>query len=96
MATAESIEGAAGPFWFHYDLSNDVLYLRLATAREVEAYGDEDASGFIVLRGIADDRPIGMTIVNWWKRFGSGPLPDSVRELAARVDPWAQRAQAAA
>jgi hypothetical protein len=33
MATTDSIEGAAGPFWFLCDLSNDVLYLRLASRR---------------------------------------------------------------
>lgn len=96
MATAESIEGTAGSLWFHYDLSNDVLYLRLTSAREVEAYGEEDDSGFIVLRSVAGDRPVGMTIVNWWKRFGEGSFPDSVREIVARVEPWARRAQAAA
>lgn len=96
MATVESIEGAAGPFWFHYDLSNDVLYLRLASARDIDSYGEENDSGFIVLRSMSDDRAVGMTVVNWWKRFGAGSVPDSVREIAERVEPWAQRAQAAA
>lgn len=96
MATAETIEGSAGPVWFHYDLKGDVLYLRLLTARETPAYGEEDDQGFIVLRDQTSDRIVGMTIVNWWKRFGPGALPDSVSEIAARIDPWAQRAQAAA
>lgn len=96
MATAESIEGAAGTFWFHYDISNDVLYLRLITAREEESHGEEDESGFILLRAVSDDRLIGMTVVDWWKRFGSGSLPDSVREIVARIEPWAKRAQTAA
>lgn len=96
MAIAQALEGTAGVFWFHYDLSNDVLYLRLAEARETEAYGDEDDSGLIVLRSQADDRPLGLTVVNWWKRFGAGLLPDSVKEIAARIEPWAERARAAA
>ena len=101
MATAETIEGTAGLFWFHYDLKGDVLYLRLVSAREVEAYGEEDDAGCVVLRAIGDDRPVGMTVVNWWKRFGgaegsSGALPDSVNEIVARIEPWAERARKAA
>jgi hypothetical protein len=96
MAIAESIEGTAGPVWFHYDLSGDVLYLRLISARDVAASGEEDDSGLVVLRDQQTDRVVGMTIVNWWKRFGAGQVPDSVRDLAARIDPWAQKAQAAA
>ncbi len=96
MVTAQSIEGTAGVFWFHYDTSNDVLYLRLSSARDVDACGEEDNSGLIILRALTDDRPVGMTVVNWWKRFGAGSVPDSVKEIAARVEPWAERARTAA
>jgi len=29
--------------------------------------------------------------VSWWKRFGSGPLPDSIRELERHIEPWASK-----
>lgn len=83
---AQTIEGVIEPFWFHFDLANDVLYLRLQEAREMETHGEEDDRGIIVLRSIADDRIVGMTVVNWWKRFGKGDLPDSVREITDRVN----------
>lgn len=96
MAVTESIEGSAGPIWYHYDLSNDVLYLRAASHRDTPAHGEETDDGFILLRASADDRVVGMTVVNWWKRFGQGELPDSMSHIAARIDPWAKRAANAA
>jgi hypothetical protein len=96
MAIAEAIEGTAGAVWFHYDLTGDVLYLRLLSERETAAYGEEDDQGFVVLRSQDSEQVVGMTVVNWWKRFGQGGLPDSVATIAANIDPWAQRAQAAA
>jgi len=35
---------------------------------------------------------IGITVVSWWKRFGKGSFPDSLREVKASIEPWAQRA----
>ncbi len=96
MAITQSIEGSAGSFWFHYDLGDDVLYLRFATERETESHGEETEDGFILLRALADDRVLGLTIVNWWKRFGQGALPDSMAGIAARIEPWAERAASAA
>lgn len=96
MAITQSIEGAAGPFWFHYDLTGDVLYLRLTAQRDSEAHGEETDDGFILLRSLTDDRVVGMTVVNWWKRFGQGTLPDSMTSIAGWIEPWAQRAASAA
>ena len=50
MAVIESIEGSAGAFWFHYDLSNDVVYLRHSAARDCPAYGEESDVRVIALR----------------------------------------------
>lgn len=96
MAVIESIEGSAGSFWYHYDLTGDVLYLRSAAHRETATHGEETDDGFILLRSMDDDRVVGMTVVNWWKRFGTGTLPDSMPHIAAKIDPWAQRAANAA
>jgi hypothetical protein len=96
MAVTQSIEGSAGPFWFHYDLTGAVLYLRLSNERDTESHWEETDDGFILLRSLSNDRVVGMTVVNWWKRFGQGTLPDSMKGIAARIEPWAQKAASAA
>jgi hypothetical protein len=96
MAITESLEGSAGPLWFHYDLRNDVLYVRRLERREEETHGEESEDGLIILRSLADDAVIGMTVVNWWKRFGQGTLPDSIKGITARIEPWAKKFAAAA
>lgn len=72
----DTIEGTSDKgIWYHYDLDNDVLYLRLASQRDVEAYGEETPDGFILLRR-ADNSIVGMTVVDYWRRFGVGALGD--------------------
>lgn len=91
----DAIEGTIGSgpraLWFHYDIAGDVLYLRLAAERSSPSTGEETPEGLILLRRESDDRPIGLTVVNWWKRFGRGQTPDSLRELERSIEPWAQR-----
>ncbi len=88
MVAPETIEGIINQtLRFHYDVDGDVLYLRLASERDVPALGEETAEGLVVLRREDDDRPVGLTIVNWWKRFGKGPLPDSLEELGRLIEP---------
>ena len=77
--------------WFHYDLADDVLYLRLAAHRETPTLGEETPDGYILLRRERDDLAIGLTIVSWWKRFGQGQLPDSLRQLANKIEPFTHR-----
>jgi hypothetical protein len=90
MVTVDTIEGIIDQFlWFHYDLTADVLYLRLKSARESEAVGEEMPDGTILLTDAETDRPIGLTVVNWWKRFGRGAVPDSLSEIQASIAPWA-------
>ncbi len=92
MVKIDTIEGTVDDvLWYHYDLGTDVLYLRLAAERETPTYAEETDDGCLLLRRESDDRAVGVTVVNWWKRFGSGPLPDSLRELEARIEPWARR-----
>ncbi len=81
----DTIEGVDNSVWYHYDLSNDVLYLRLASKRNQEAFGEETPDGFILLR--ADDGAVvGMTVVDYWKRFGSGALRETpLRSLEASI-----------
>ena len=80
--------------WCHYDMLNDVLYLRLVAHREAATYAVESDEGYLSLRREDDDRVVGLTVVNWWKRFGRGALPDSIRELASAIEPWAKKVAA--
>lgn len=92
MAVIETLEGTVGgALWYHYDASGDVLYLRLGAHRDTTAVGEETDDGFILLRDAAGGQVIGLTVVNWWKRFGQGALPDSLREIHARIEPWGQK-----
>lgn len=88
----DTLEGVIdGTVWFHYDLDADVLYLRLASARDTPAVGEETPQGFTLLRGEDDDRIVGLTVINWWSRFGDGARPDSLRRLEATIEPWTRR-----
>ena len=92
MVVTDVIEGVVDEtLWFHYDITNDVLYLRLASHRERSTVGEETPDGFILLRDAETDEPAGLTVVNWWKRFGKGELPDSLSELERLIEPWARR-----
>ena len=95
MVRTDTVEGTIGggpsALWFHYDLGSDVLYIRLASDRNAPTTAEETPDGFLLLRRESDDHPVGITVVGWWKRFGSGTLPDSLREIARSVEPWASR-----
>lgn len=88
----DTLEGIInGQLWYHYDVTSDVLYLRLAEARDVATVAEESDDGLLLLRTEDDDALVGITVVNWWRRFGQGDLPDSLRELHRRIEPWGQR-----
>ena len=92
MVSLESLEGVIdGYLWYHYDLSHDVLYLRLLAKMQAETYAEERPDGILVLRTAAEEKAVGLTIVNWWKRFGVGAIPDSLRLLQAQIEPWANK-----
>ncbi len=88
MVKVDAIEGTSdNALWYHYDVSNDVLYLRFASERDTPTIAEEDNGGMIVLRRESDDAVIGLTVVNWWKNFGRGKLPDSLQELERAIEP---------
>jgi hypothetical protein len=92
MVTVDTIKAVVdGVLWFHYDLTNDVLYVRLASHRESACVGEETPDGLVLLRDERAEQPVGMTVVNWWKRFGVGEPPDSQAELRRLIEPWARR-----
>jgi hypothetical protein len=95
MAASVEIDTLQGTLdesvWFHLDLTNDVLYLRNEATRGSQVFGEETPDGFTVLR--TDNGSLaGMTIVNYWRRFGSGELSSaSIRKVRDRVAGWAQK-----
>ena len=89
MVTIDTLEGVIdNALTYHYDVGNDVLYLRLVTARDRATYGEETNAGILLLDQ-ETDRPVGLTIVNWWKRFGHGALPDSIQQIQKHIEPLA-------
>ena len=93
MVVTDTIEGTIdGTFWFHVDLANDVLYLRLADRREDRTTGEETPEGLLLLRSERDDRIVGLTIVDWWKRFGADdPTAIPLAELERKIAESARR-----
>ena len=71
MVKVDTIEGTVDDvLWYHYDLAGDVLYLRLSADRDAPTYAEESDDGFLLLRREDADDVVGITVVNWWKRFG--------------------------
>ncbi len=92
MVAIDTLEGTInGTLWYHYDVSSDVLYLRLKSHQDRDTLGEETDDGFILLRDAESQAPVGITVVNWWERFGAGPLPDSITEIQKRIEPWAEK-----
>lgn len=92
MVIAETLEGVVhGCMSFHFDMSNDVLYLRLLDHRESPAIGEDTADDLILFRHEETDAIIGLDVISWWKRFGEGSPPDSLREVERRVEAMARR-----
>jgi hypothetical protein len=94
MAAAIEIDTLQGTLddavWFHLDLSNDVLYFRLQETRQEPVFGEETPEGITLLR-TEEGHVAGMTIVHYWRRFGSGDLSSaSIHAIKERVAAWAQ------
>lgn len=87
----ETIEGTLDAVRFHYDVRGDVLYLRAVGHADDRAVGEETDDGYILLRDADTDRPVGLTIVSWWKRFGRGGLSDSLVELNRHIESAARK-----
>lgn len=58
------------------DLTNDVLYIRVDPRRGEPAFGEETPERFSILR-TDDDQFAGLTVVNYWRRFGKGDIRDA-------------------
>lgn len=92
MVKVDVIEGVVdGVLWCHYDVTNDVLYLRLAAERDSPTFAEETSDGYLLARRQDTQAVVGLTVVSWWKRFGTGKLPDSIRQLEHAIEPWAKK-----
>jgi hypothetical protein len=92
MVTTDTIEGIINStVSYHYDVFADVLYLRLVSDMQTASIGEETDDGDVELHEESTGRLIGLTVISWWKRFGQGSLPDSLRELAAHIEPLAKK-----
>jgi hypothetical protein len=92
MVTTDTLEGNVnGSLWYHYDLANDVLYLRNSDEVDVDTYAEETLDGFRFLSRTDTDTAVELTVVPWWKRFGHGASPDSLHELESPIESWGGR-----
>ena len=92
MVTADTVEGIINDtVHFHYDVFADVLYLRLLAEEEAETYADVTDESDFLLRDQTTDRPVGLTVLNWWRRFGQGAMPNCFADLATHVEPWGKK-----
>lgn len=90
MATVDSYETIKGTVGddlaFHFDIANDVLYLRLISTQEREVFGEETPDGFLLFR-TDDEKVAGMTIIDYWGRFGAGRVDDmTIRSLQTSIE----------
>lgn len=85
----DTLEGLVSDVvWYHYDLADDVLYLRTQESRTMPTVAEELENGLLLLRLQADDRPVGITAVNWWKGISRNALPDSISQIAEAIEGW--------
>lgn len=90
--TLDTVEGfIGGTISYHYDVGNDVLYLRKVEHLNTPTFGEENDEGLIEDRDETTDALVGLTVVSWWKRFGTGELPDSLADIARAVEPMAAK-----
>ncbi|MBI2301946.1 MAG: hypothetical protein HYU66_23840 [Armatimonadetes bacterium] len=89
MNTIEGIYN--GVLRYHYDVSGDVLYLRLLGTVEDEVYGDdEDERGRIPIRSVDTDRLVGFTVWSFWRRSAANAAlvaagnPEEILERSIR------------
>lgn len=88
MVVTDALDGIINSqLHFHYDVGNDVLYLRRIDRKERECFGEETSDG-ILFRDSETDEPVGWTAFNWWKLLDGGPLPDSLSMLTRHIETW--------
>lgn len=76
----ETIEGVwQETLFYHYDVTADVLYVRLCSRLGEPVYGEEDENGFHLMRSQADDALVGLSVIGYWRLFGANLTPTDGR-----------------
>ncbi len=95
MVKTDALEGIVDSlFRFHYDIFADVLYIRLLSAEGIATYAELTDGGDMLLRDEKTEKPVGLTVLSWWKRYGHGALPDSIAEIQRLIEPLAKKVAA--
>jgi uncharacterized protein YuzE len=95
MVSTDTLEGIIDQtLRFHYDRNADVLYLRLTAHEQTETYADPTDDGDLLLLDATTDKPVGITVISFWKRFGQGARPDSISQIESLIEPWARKVAA--
>ncbi|MGD0542204.1 MAG: hypothetical protein ABSB33_11860 [Tepidisphaeraceae bacterium] len=95
MVKTDALEGIVDNlFRFHYDIFADVLYIRLLSAEGIATYAELTDGGDMLLRDEKTNKPVGLTVLSWWKRHGRGALPDSIAEIQKLIEPLAKKVAA--
>ena len=79
------LTGTLGGWSYHLDQDNDVLYLAVRGREGVASYGDVDEQECVVRRSIGDESLTGLTILDFWRRFGTGRLLEVARDEFTRT-----------
>jgi hypothetical protein len=95
MVKTDAIDGIVDDVYrFHYDIHADVLYIRLPFAEGIATLGELTDAGDFLLRDSKTNKPVALTVVSWWKRYGTGALPDSINEIQNHIEPLAKSVSA--
>lgn len=76
MAIVESLEGTLDDLIsFHVDLASDILYLRRIDRPEAIPVGEDGPDDVILFRDEDSREIVGLSVIDWWLRFGEGTPP---------------------
>ena len=101
MIKTDTLEGIVDDFKYHFDLTNDVLYLRrslhpLSFDWHADTYAEEIPDEFLLLRRRNTDEIAGLTVINCLRQSGIREsdvdyIPDSIIEIEQLVEMWVRK-----
>ncbi|MBK8395047.1 MAG: hypothetical protein IPL26_07340 [Leptospiraceae bacterium] len=92
MVITDTIEGIINNLiWFHYDLLNDVLYIRKKDFLKKDTFSEQRNDGILVITASDSETPVGYTVVNWWKKSEKKEIPDSLKEITSLIESYTIR-----
>jgi len=88
MPIAVGRSGQSPPYTTQHDLAPS---RRVRADRSAPPFAEETTNGYLLNRRQDNRKTVGLTVVGWWKRLGTGKLPDSIRQLEQAIEPWAKK-----